>query len=36
VEAFKGGDIDQTALLDSVCGALQLGFSGQQTSLISA
>ncbi|KAF7360185.1 AB hydrolase-1 domain-containing protein [Mycena venus] len=36
VEAFKGGKVDQTALLDSVCGALQLGFSGQQTSLISA
>ncbi|KAJ7800387.1 Alpha/Beta hydrolase protein [Mycena olivaceomarginata] len=36
VEAFKGKKVDQTALLDSVCGALQLGFSGQQTSLISA
>ncbi|KAJ7441770.1 Alpha/Beta hydrolase protein [Mycena galericulata] len=37
VEAFKGpGKVDQTALLDSVCGALQLGFSGQQTSLINA
>ncbi|KAJ7668005.1 Alpha/Beta hydrolase protein [Mycena rosella] len=36
VEAFKGSKVDQTALLDSVCGALQLGFSGQQTSLISA
>ncbi|KAJ7468065.1 Alpha/Beta hydrolase protein [Mycena latifolia] len=36
VEAFKDGKVDQTALLDSVCGALQLGFSGQQTSLISA
>ncbi|KAF8162449.1 Alpha/Beta hydrolase protein [Mycena galopus ATCC 62051] len=36
VEAFKEKKVDQTALLDSVCGALQLGFSGQQTSLISA
>ncbi|KAJ7118676.1 Alpha/Beta hydrolase protein [Mycena crocata] len=36
VEAFKGGKVDQIALLDAVCGALQLGFSGQQTSLISA
>ncbi|KAJ7108712.1 Alpha/Beta hydrolase protein [Mycena epipterygia] len=36
VEAFKDGKVDQSALLDSVCGALQLGFSGQQTSLISA
>ncbi|KAJ7032002.1 Alpha/Beta hydrolase protein [Mycena alexandri] len=36
VEAFKEGKVDQTALLDSVCGALQLGFSGQQSSLINA
>ncbi|KAJ7665976.1 Alpha/Beta hydrolase protein [Mycena polygramma] len=36
LEAFKGSKVDQIALLDSVCGALQLGFSGQQTSLISA
>ncbi|KAK7051888.1 AB hydrolase-1 domain-containing protein [Favolaschia claudopus] len=36
VEAFKGDKVDQTALLDSVCGALQLGFSGQQTSLTNA
>ncbi|KAJ7778081.1 Alpha/Beta hydrolase protein [Mycena metata] len=36
VEAFKDGKVDQVALLDSVCGALQLGFSGQQTSLINA
>ncbi|KAF7326012.1 AB hydrolase-1 domain-containing protein [Mycena kentingensis (nom. inval.)] len=36
VEAFKGSKVDQTALLDAVCGALQLGFSGQQTSLIKA
>ncbi|KAJ7122270.1 Alpha/Beta hydrolase protein [Mycena epipterygia] len=36
LEAFKDGKVDQTALLDSVCGSLQLGFSGQQTSLISA
>ncbi|KAJ7122272.1 Alpha/Beta hydrolase protein [Mycena epipterygia] len=36
VEAFKDGKVDQTALLDSVCGSLQLGFNGQQTSLISA
>ncbi|KAJ7175796.1 Alpha/Beta hydrolase protein [Mycena filopes] len=36
VEAFKDGKVDQTALLDSVCGALQLGFSGQQSSLINA
>ncbi|KAJ6582894.1 Alpha/Beta hydrolase protein [Mycena vulgaris] len=37
--AFKGGKgakVDQSALLDAVCGALQLGFSGQQTSLIDA
>ncbi|KAJ6451822.1 Alpha/Beta hydrolase protein [Mycena vitilis] len=36
LEAFKESKVDQLALLDSVCGALQLGFSGQQTSLISA
>ncbi|KAJ6557950.1 Alpha/Beta hydrolase protein [Mycena capillaripes] len=37
VAAFQtGGKVDQTALLDSVCGALQLGFSSQQTSLINA
>ncbi|KAF7316120.1 AB hydrolase-1 domain-containing protein [Mycena indigotica] len=36
VEAFKGSKVDQIALLDSVCGALQLGFSGQETSLIKA
>ncbi|KAJ7196574.1 Alpha/Beta hydrolase protein [Mycena pura] len=36
LEAFKDGKVDQTALLDSVCGSLQLGFSGQQTSLIKA
>ncbi|KAF6764083.1 Alpha/Beta hydrolase protein [Ephemerocybe angulata] len=28
--------IDEGALLDAVCGALQLGFNGQQTSLIQA
>ncbi|KAJ6571003.1 Alpha/Beta hydrolase protein [Mycena vulgaris] len=36
VEAFKSSTVDESALLDAVCGALQLGFSGQQTSLISA
>ncbi|KAJ7150140.1 Alpha/Beta hydrolase protein [Mycena crocata] len=36
VEAFQDGKVDQLALLDAVCGALQLGFNGQQTSLISA
>ncbi|KAJ7741953.1 Alpha/Beta hydrolase protein [Mycena maculata] len=37
VEAFRtGAKVDQTALLDAVYGALQLGFSSQQTSLISA
>ncbi|KAJ6627974.1 Alpha/Beta hydrolase protein [Mycena sp. CBHHK59/15] len=36
-EAFnKDGKVDQTALLDSVCGALQLGFSSRQTSLVNA
>ncbi|KAK7044845.1 AB hydrolase-1 domain-containing protein [Favolaschia claudopus] len=36
VEAFKGKKVDQIALLDAVCGALQLGFSGQQSSFINA
>ncbi|KAJ7634601.1 Alpha/Beta hydrolase protein [Roridomyces roridus] len=37
VEAFQtGGKVDQSALLDAVCGAVQLGFNGQQTSLIDA
>ncbi|KAJ7269641.1 Alpha/Beta hydrolase protein [Mycena rebaudengoi] len=36
VAAFEGSKVDQTALLDAVCGALQLGFSGEQTSFISA
>nr|GAT46118.1 predicted protein [Mycena chlorophos] len=36
VEAFKGGKVDQLALLDSVCGALQLGFSGQESTLVKA
>ncbi|KAJ7731906.1 Alpha/Beta hydrolase protein [Mycena maculata] len=36
VEAFRGGKVDDIALHDALCGALQLGFNNQQTSLIDA
>ncbi|KAJ7247934.1 Alpha/Beta hydrolase protein [Mycena haematopus] len=34
--AFQGKKVDELAMRDSVCGALQLGFSSKETSLINA